>query len=213
MRRLGPRADRTPAPERRTVRVPRSIGPPIAVSPSLLREQQRARGRPLELAGPNVSPSRPVALRLPTAIATRAPTAASIAPAPRIPRGEDRDPSVETISSVGPLPRIVPDSRPPLTYVSDLRPSRVATVEGSVHELEAAREVEIRGGGTKKVRNAKLKDATGEISLVLWGTEVDLVQEGDRIRITEGWVSDYRGRPQISLGRTGRLEKLTEGVP
>lgn len=93
-------------------------------------------------------------------------------------------------------------------YVSDLRPSRVATVEGSVTALEAVREVETRAGGRKKVRNAKLKDATGEISLVLWGAEVELVREGDRIRIVEGWVSDYRGRPQISLGRTGRLEHL-----
>lgn len=99
-------------------------------------------------------------------------------------------------------------SRPPATYVSDLRPSRVATVEGSVTALEAVREVETRDGARKKVRNAKLKDATGEISLVLWGAEVDLVHEGDRIRIVEGWVSDYRGRPQISLGRTGRLESL-----
>lgn len=102
----------------------------------------------------------------------------------------------------------MPASRPPATYVSDLRPSRVATVEGSITALEAVREVETRDGARKKVRNAKLKDATGEISLVLWGAEVDLVHEGDRIRIVEGWVSDYRGRPQISLGRTGRLESL-----
>lgn len=102
----------------------------------------------------------------------------------------------------------MPASRPPLTYVSDLRPSRVATVEGTITGLEAVREVETRDGAHKRVRNARLKDATGEISLVLWGAEVDLVHEGDRVRIVEGWVSDYRGRPQISLGRTGRLEPL-----
>ena len=103
----------------------------------------------------------------------------------------------------------MPASRPPATYISDLRPSRVATVEGAVTALEPVREVETRDGARKKVRNAKLKDATGEISLVLWGTEVNLVHEGDRVRIVEGWVSDYRGRPQISLGRTGRLEPLS----
>ncbi len=101
------------------------------------------------------------------------------------------------------------ESRPPATYVSDLRPSRVATVEGTIASLEAVREVDTRGGARKKVRNAKLRDATGEISLVLWGAEIDLVHEGDRVRIVEGWVSDYRGRPQISLGRTGRVEPLT----
>ena len=51
-------------------------------------------------------------------------------------------------------------------------------------------------------------NGTGEISLVLWGNEGELAAEGDHVRITEGWVKDYQGRPQISLGRTGRLERL-----
>jgi ssDNA-binding replication factor A large subunit len=77
-----------------------------------------------------------------------------------------------------------------------------------VAELEPVREVEVRDRGMRKVRNGKLKDRTGEITLVLWGSEVELVTAGDRVRIIEGWVSDRRGRPQISLGRTGRLEKV-----
>ena len=96
---------------------------------------------------------------------------------------------------------------PPKTFVSDLRPGRVATFEATVAKLEPVREVEQRTGGTKKVRNGLLKDGTGEISFVLWGDEVDLVVEGDAIRIVEGWVKDYKGRPQVSLGRTGRIEK------
>lgn len=102
----------------------------------------------------------------------------------------------------------MPTSKPPATYISDLRPSRVATVEGTVSDLEPVREVEARDGGLKKVRNGKLSDPTGEISLVLWESEVELVHVGDRIRIVDGWVSDRRGRPQISLGRTGKLEKV-----
>ncbi len=75
--------------------------------------------------------------------------------------------------------------------------------------LEEVREVPTRDGGSKKVRNGRLQDGTGEIGLVLWGSEVDLVEVGDRIRVIEGWVKDYQGRPQISLGRTGKIEKLT----
>jgi len=96
---------------------------------------------------------------------------------------------------------------PPKTFISDLRPGRVATFEATVAKLEAIREIEPRTGGRKKVRNAMLKDGTGEISLVLWGDEVELVAEGDKVRVVEGWVKDYNGRPQISLGRTGRIEK------
>jgi replication factor A1 len=98
-------------------------------------------------------------------------------------------------------------SVPPKTFVSDLRPGRVATFEATVVKLEPIREVEQRTGGRKKVRNGTLKDGTGEISLVLWGEEVELVAEGDKVRIVEGWVKDYKGRPQVSLGRTGKLEK------
>ena len=96
---------------------------------------------------------------------------------------------------------------PPKTFISDLRPHRVATFDATVVKLEPVREVEQRDGGTKKVRNGVLRDGTGEISFVLWGDEVELVAEGENVRIIEGWVKDYKGRPQVSLGRTGRVEK------
>jgi ssDNA-binding replication factor A large subunit len=101
----------------------------------------------------------------------------------------------------------MPEGQPPKTFVADLKPSRTATVEGVVVRLEAAREFETRDGGRKKVRNGVLKDDTGEIALVLWGAEIDLVAEGERVSIVDGWVSEFRGKPQVSLGRTGRLEK------
>ena len=99
-------------------------------------------------------------------------------------------------------------SVPPKTFISNLRPSRTATVEATVARLEPVREVEQRLGGMTRVRDATLKEGTGEASRVLWGKDVELVSEGDRVRITEGWVKDYRGRIQISLGRRGKLEKL-----
>jgi replication factor A1 len=101
----------------------------------------------------------------------------------------------------------MPTSAPPKTFISDLRPGRLATIEATVTKLEPVREIEQRLGGKKKVRNGVLKDGTGEISLVLWGDEVELVAEGDAVRVVDGWVKEYKGRPQISLGRTGRVQK------
>ena len=103
------------------------------------------------------------------------------------------------------------ESNPPATFISDLRPSRVATIEATVSELQPARDIETRGERKTRVRNGRLKDQTGEITFILWGAEVDLVERGDRVRIVEGWVKDYQGRPQLSLGRTGKLEKLAPG--
>jgi OB-fold nucleic acid binding protein len=107
------------------------------------------------------------------------------------------------------VPSVMPVSKPPATFISDLRPSRVATIEATVAALEPTREFETRDGAKNVLRNGWLRDETGEISLVLWGSEVEMVQVGDRVRITEGWVKDYQGRPQISLGRSGRLDKVT----
>ena len=102
------------------------------------------------------------------------------------------------------------ESAPPKTFISDLRPGRVATIEATVVKLEAVREFDQSSGNRKKVRNATLKDGTAEIALVLWGDDqVDLVQEGEKVRIVEGWVKDYKGRPQISLGKVGKLEKVS----
>ncbi|MGA8275096.1 MAG: SOSS complex subunit B family protein [Thermoplasmata archaeon] len=104
----------------------------------------------------------------------------------------------------------MPEGAPPKMFISDLRPDRVATIEATVAKLEPIREFEQRTGGNKRVRNGILKDGTAEIALVLWGDEVDLVSEGEKVRIVEGWVKDYKGRPQISLGKVGKLEKVSD---
>jgi replication factor A1 len=102
----------------------------------------------------------------------------------------------------------VTESAAPKTFISDLRPGRVATFEATVTKLEPVREFAEASGRTKKVRNGVLKDRTAEIALVLWGDEVELVHEGEQVRIVEGWVKDYKGRPQISLGKVGKLEQV-----
>lgn len=101
----------------------------------------------------------------------------------------------------------MPEGAPPKTFISDLRPGRVVTFEAVVAKLEAPREIEQRTGKMTRVRNGTLRDGTGEVSIVLWGSEVDLLAEGDKVRIVDGWVKEYKGRPEISLGRTGRVEK------
>jgi len=98
---------------------------------------------------------------------------------------------------------------PPATFISDLRPSRVASFRAVVTHLGETREVETKRGGRRKVRDVTLTDATGEITLVLWGTEVDLVAAGDDVRLVDAWVAEHRGRPQVTLGRTGRLERAS----
>lgn len=64
-----------------------------------------------------------------------------------------------------------------------------------------------QGQGT--VCNAAVKDESGEeVSLTLWNDEYKLLHDGDKVKITDGWVSEYKGKLQISAGRKGKLEVL-----
>jgi len=61
-------------------------------------------------------------------------------------------------------------------------------------------------GKSGKVANAKGKDATGEITLSLWNEQTDQVKAGMKIKITNGWCSEYKGEKQLSTGKFGKLE-------
>lgn len=94
--------------------------------------------------------------------------------------------------------------------VRDLRPeSKVDVIELTIKEKSAARDFSSRSGSTGKVCDAKAVDDEGqEVSISLWNDEIDRVQSNDRIRITNGWVREWRGNMQVSAGRFGKLEVL-----
>ncbi|MEM0087141.1 MAG: OB-fold nucleic acid binding domain-containing protein [Candidatus Micrarchaeaceae archaeon] len=82
------------------------------------------------------------------------------------------------------------------------------TLEATVAEKEEPREVVTKYGKRLNVANLTLKDETGSISLSLWGDDIDLVDVGDKIKITNGYVSEFRGTPQLSVGKYGKMEVI-----
>ncbi len=58
-----------------------------------------------------------------------------------------------------------------------------------------------------------LKDDSGKVEMVLWNESIDEVGEGDKIRITNGFVREFNNNIQLSLGREGKLEILKKGEP
>ena len=62
--------------------------------------------------------------------------------------------------------------------------------------------------GSGRVANAAGKDESGEIKISLWNEQIEQVKEGDKIKIENGWVSEYRGELQLSAGRKGTLTVL-----
>ena len=74
---------------------------------------------------------------------------------------------------------------------------------GEVREFE-------KFGTAGKVATAVAKDDTGDIKLTLWNDQIDKVKAGDKVQITNGYVSEWQGEPQLTTGKMGKLEVLGE---
>lgn len=65
-------------------------------------------------------------------------------------------------------------------------------------------------GRAGRVTTAIAKDETGDIKLTLWNEDADKVKPGDKVKITNGYVSEWQGEKQLSTGKFGSLEILGE---
>lgn len=63
------------------------------------------------------------------------------------------------------------------------------------------------------VCNARIRDATGEITLTLWNDQVGQVNVGNQVKITNGYVDEFRGNLQLSTGKFGALEIVQGATP
>lgn len=93
--------------------------------------------------------------------------------------------------------------------IKDLKPKMTV----SEIELEIVTKGEPRtfagANGAGVVCSAAAKDADGkEISLTLWNDQYKQVHDGTKLKIIEGWTSEYKGQLQISTGKNGKLEIL-----
>lgn len=61
-------------------------------------------------------------------------------------------------------------------------------------------------GRELKVANIVVFDDGGEISMSLWNADIDKVKEGDVLKITNGYVSEFNGTKQLTAGKFGKME-------
>jgi replication factor A1 len=91
--------------------------------------------------------------------------------------------------------------------IGSLRANSNATLEATITAISAVRDVTTaRGPG--KVADATLQDESGTITLTLWGDDTARFSVGQKVKITDGWVKDFRGKLQISMGRSGTISIL-----
>ncbi|MFH0713630.1 MAG: OB-fold nucleic acid binding domain-containing protein [Candidatus Micrarchaeota archaeon] len=93
--------------------------------------------------------------------------------------------------------------------ISELSPGTGnVEVQGEIVEIEAPREFN-KNGKTLRVANATLRDESGTIILVLWNDDIDKVQAGNNVKITNGYVNVWKDTPQLTLGKFGKMEVVS----
>jgi len=94
--------------------------------------------------------------------------------------------------------------------VKDLQP-RQGKVEIvlDIVDVGEPREFE-KFGKSGRVANAVAKDETGDIKITLWNDDVDKIKPGDKVKITNGYVSEWQGEKQLGTGKFGTLEVVGE---
>jgi replication factor A1 len=85
---------------------------------------------------------------------------------------------------------------------------RNVTLTGRIMRVAPPREVQTRYGPAK-VATSTLVDESGAISLNLWRTQIDLVREGDSIRIDNAFVRVFNGNLELNIGADGKISLLS----
>ena len=84
-------------------------------------------------------------------------------------------------------------------------------LEAEVRSLEEPRTFN-KFGKEGRVCNAVVADSSGEVTLTLWNDDVDKVKVGDKIKIENGWCSEFKGQKQLSTGKFGKLEVVKSEI-
>ena len=94
--------------------------------------------------------------------------------------------------------------------VKDLQPRQgKVDIVLDIVDVGEPREFE-KFGRAGRVTTAVAKDETGDIKLTLWNDDIEKVKAGDKIKITNGYVSEWQGEMQLSTGKFGTMEVVGE---
>ncbi len=79
-------------------------------------------------------------------------------------------------------------------------------VEAQIKEKGNPRQVMSRfKDETYTVADVTVVDDSGSIKLTLWNEQIGQVNQGDNIKIENGYVTSFKGEIQLNVGKFGKL--------
>ncbi|MDR0460149.1 MAG: single-stranded DNA-binding protein [Nitrososphaerota archaeon] len=92
--------------------------------------------------------------------------------------------------------------------VGELTPqSRAVNITAKVVSKTEIREIPMgRDGAPHKVSDALIGDETGTVYLTLWDDNIEKVNDGDSVRVENGYVTLFKGNIRLNIGKYGKLE-------
>jgi replication factor A1 len=82
-------------------------------------------------------------------------------------------------------------------------------IEGTVERKGETRTVNKKAGGTIDVCDAYLVDEAGEIKLTLWGDDIPTINDGTKLKITNGFTNTFKGEVSLTKGKFGKMEIIS----
>ena len=90
--------------------------------------------------------------------------------------------------------------------IKDLKPKQGnVDIIVDVVDVGAPREFQ-KFGKPGKVATAIAKDETGDVKLTLWNEDIEKIHAGDKVNLTNGYVTEWQGEMQLTTGRLGKIE-------
>lgn len=77
-------------------------------------------------------------------------------------------------------------------------------VTGRITKMGERRNVQTKFGSAD-VATATLEDETGSIDLSLWRQQIDMVKEGDNVKLINAFTRVFGSKTQLNIGKEGEI--------
>lgn len=81
-----------------------------------------------------------------------------------------------------------------------------------VLKKEKPRTVKTKDGFDHEVVDVLVGDITGTVIMTLWDDLINKVQQGELIDVQKGYVTRFKGRLRLNIGKYGLIEKIEENT-